>query len=553
MKHIGIILGTLGTTAILFGNIGCRNESVVYKQLITIDSLLYRDFVDSAKNISKSVEPQSQEEFAYYFLLNAEIDYRQHIKPNFKEINLCINYYENNKDYRKLSNAYYYKACALIIRDTLPNEVFTLLKKAEYNAEKTSDIILKSKICSALSYANFAKNQTQESLKYARKEYAYAKIQNNSRDIAYALIRLAMAHNDLGNIDSSQYYILKCKNFANKVNNKDKAYIYNILGVCIADTNPDLSLKYLQTSLKYNKLPETYKNISDIYYAKKDLLNWKKYCDSALADAWFDSKIAILSNISENYYDSKDFENYKLTIDELINTMNNYFKYEKENYTLELQNKFDFEKQQSEYEKNLWIILTILTSICAITIIIAKQKRQNIKQENAKLEKDNITLYTNNKKLQSQIENYNQQIENYNQQIEYLKKQKEELTSDNDNLSSVILSYEAMLLQLETKKNELNNQNTKNLEIGKQIYDIMVQNLSINDYKEKWATCVYYFETTIAINDIFELYFNLNISHKMFIIADDYLKKTDEQLSKIFSISKSTVRSRRTKLKEKLK
>lgn len=150
MKHIGVILGTI---AILLGNIGCRNESAIYKQLITIDSLLYRDFVDSAKSISTSIEPQSQEEFAYYFLLNAEIDYRQHINPNFKEINLCINYYENNKDYRKLSNAYYYKACALIIRDTLPNEVFTLLKKAEYNAENTSDIILKSKICSALSYA----------------------------------------------------------------------------------------------------------------------------------------------------------------------------------------------------------------------------------------------------------------------------------------------------------------------------------------------------------------------------------------------------------------
>ena len=137
--------------------------------------------------------------------------------------------------------------------------------------------------------------------------------------------------------------------------------------------------------------------------------------------------------------------------------------------------------------------------------------------------------------------------------LKYLKIQKEELTSDNDNLSAIIVSYEETLMQLETKKNDLNIQNAKYLEIGKKIYDRISQNLSINEYKENWANCVYYFETTIAVQDIFESYLNLNISNKIFIIADDYLHKTDTQLSNIFSISESTVRSKRTKLKQKLK
>lgn len=74
-----------------------------------------------------------------------------------------------------MANAYYYKACAFIITDTLPKEIFTFLKKAEQIAKNTSDNNLKGKICSALAYSNAVSGELETALHYAKTEYIYAK------------------------------------------------------------------------------------------------------------------------------------------------------------------------------------------------------------------------------------------------------------------------------------------------------------------------------------------------------------------------------------------
>ncbi|MBQ3657091.1 MAG: hypothetical protein II956_09675 [Bacteroidales bacterium] len=541
MKKTSIIL------LIVFLIIGCRENNGIYQQLVKVDSLLHKNLVDSANSILKEIEPKSKEDSAYFFVLRAQCDYRLHIVTNdFNKINYCIKYYEKHSDNIKLANAYYYKALIFAQKDSLPQEVFLLLKKSEQLAEKTSDNDLKNKICSALAYVNYIKNQPEETLKYAQKEYFYAKKLNCRRDIAYALIRLTIAHNALNQNDSAEYYIMQCKALAKDVDNNDKAFIYTLLGCCFKDENSEAALKYFYTSLKYKKLPKTYKNLSEIYYAKNDTQNWKKYCDSALIDAMYDEKIEILSNIAQKNYDNKNFAAYKQTNDEIIKTMQDLYNHEKENYTLEVQKKFDFEKQKSEFDKKILLLvgaISILIALCSVIYLLYRQKLHNIQ----KLENDNAELYAKQEEL-------NSLINNYNEQIAFLKKQKNELTSESDNWSSVVLEYENMIVQLENKINVLNKQNMQLLEIGEKIFKTMENNQSISGFKENWANCVFYFEFTYPDKTtIFTPYSNLNIGNKIFIIADENLKKNDNDLSKIFDISESTVRSRRTKMKEKLK
>ncbi len=544
MKKTSIIL------LIVFLITSCSKKSEIYQQLVNADSLLYKNLVDSANNVLKEIEPKTKEDSAYFFVLKAETTYRKQNTPDSNQINFSIKFYENHNDNRKLANAYYYKACTFIRINKISNGVFILLKKAEQLAEKISDDDLKDKIYSGLGYVNYAKNQTEEALKYAYKEYGCAKRLGCRRDIAYALLRLSTMYNDLKQKDSAEYYIMQCKALVKEVDSSDKAFIYNILGYCFMEDNSEAAQKYFQTSLKYKKNSETYKNLAEIYYAKKDTQNWKQYCDSALIDIWYEEKIDILSNIAEKNYNDKNFTAYKQTNDEIIKTMQELYNYEKANYSLEIQKKFDYEKQKAEFNRKTLIsffIFFMLIAVFAIVFLMYRHKLQNIRQINFQLEKDNARLYSEQEKL-------NVLINNLKVQIDLLKQQKDQLSNESNDWSTVILSYENMITKLESQLNILNNQNVKLLKIGEQIFELIRNNNPISDFKENWANCVFYFECTYPEKiKIFNTYANLNIANKIFIISDSYFKKTDADLSQILGISESTVRSRRTKLKEKLK
>ena len=544
MKKTSIIL------LIVFLITSCSKKSEIYQQLVNADSLLYKNLVDSANNVLKEIEPKTKEDSAYFFVLKAETTYRKQNTPDSNQINFSIKFYENHNDNRKLANAYYYKACTFIRINKISNGVFILLKKAEQLAEKISDDDLKDKIYSGLGYVNYAKNQTEEALKYAYKEYGCAKRLGCRRDIAYALLRLSTMYNDLKQKDSAEYYIMQCKALVKEVDSSDKAFIYNILGYCFMEDNSEAAQKYFQTSLKYKKNSETYKNLAEIYYAKKDTQNWKQYCDSALIDIWYEEKIDILSNIAEKNYNDKNFTAYKQTNDEIIKTTQELYNYEKANYSLEIQKKFDYEKQKAEFNRKTLIsffIFFMLIAVFAIVFLMYRHKLQNIRQINFQLEKDNARLYSEQEKL-------NVLINNLKVQIDLLKQQKDQLSNESNDWSTVILSYENMITKLESQLNILNNQNVKLLKIGEQIFELIRNNNPISDFKENWANCVFYFECTYPEKiKIFNTYANLNIANKIFIISDSYFKKTDADLSQILGISESTVRSRRTKLKEKLK
>ncbi|MBR4677437.1 MAG: hypothetical protein IKO99_05495 [Bacteroidales bacterium] len=481
MKKISIIL------LIILFILGCRETSEVRQELVKADSLLYKNLVDSANNVLKEIEPKTQGDSAYFFVLKAETAYREGEKPNFNEINFSIKYYEKHSNDRNLANAYYYKVCAFIIRDTMPQEIFTLLKKAEQAAENTSDNSLKGKICSALSYTNAISGELETALCYAKKEYLNAKKLNCRRDIAYALTRLSSIYNELGHKDSSEYYILQCKTLINEVDNKDKAFIYNLLGECFVYENTEAAKNYFITALEYAKIPMAYRNLSKIYYANNDIQNWKVYCDSALINTGYKDKIYILSDIAQTYYADENLIAYKQTNDEILKTMQDLYNSEKENYSLEIQRKFDYERQKSKYEKKILLLIIILIllsfGIVSAIYVYKRTKRKNL-----------------------------------------------------------------------DKMAELSNIKLDFLERGRDVYEKIKKSQSISDNKRDWINCLYYFSVKNAGKDkIFNQYNDLNISDQLFIIADDFFQKTDDEIANVFDIEPVTVRTRRSKLKKKLK
>ena len=174
--------------------------------------------------------------------------------------------------------------------------------------------------------------------------------------------------------------------------------------------------------------------------------------------------------------------------------------------------------------------------------MIHRRNTRKIKQ----LEKDNAELYKTQKTF---IEN----LDEYKAQLVYLQKQNENLSNKSKDLASIVDANNQMIATLQRKVDEMDIQNNEYLAVGKIIIDRMSQDLPISDYKERFANCLYYFETIHPDKtNIFDSYSNLTIENKIFLICDDFLEKNDEQISKIFKISQTTVRTKRTKLKTKL-
>ncbi|MBQ3619833.1 MAG: hypothetical protein II939_16935, partial [Bacteroidales bacterium] len=129
----------------LFILVACTHKSDVCKQLEKVDSLLCCNMVDSAVCIFNSIEPLTESDSAYYFVLKGEVDYRLRIVTDSLALNYSIRYYTKHTNNRELALAYYYKAMISVIAHSWTNKDFLFLKQAENYAEPTTDNKLKNK------------------------------------------------------------------------------------------------------------------------------------------------------------------------------------------------------------------------------------------------------------------------------------------------------------------------------------------------------------------------------------------------------------------------
>ncbi len=544
MRYVNIALAPI----VIFLIFACTPKSITYNKLVAVDSLLLgHNNVDSAIRMLENIEPESEEETSYYNILKVAASYRnENSIKSFDGINASIKYYTDNYDARKLAYAYYYKSTIYVNKDSVSVKMLPLFKNAERHAQKTTDCRLLNRVYSGLTFINGTFAEADEALKCAHKEYYYAKKLNDNYCKVYALMNLSITHYLLHNIDSTAYYIKQSETLAGKAESEDKYFIYNYIGQTIMQNNPSAAKQYFISALKYKRQTEVYLNLARIYAIENQNKEVLKYCDSALINPTLLSKKETYALLADYYYKNDNIEQYKNATDKIIENQV-LLSQEKENRRLlELQKKFDYEKQQAEYNKQKMLFVTIISLLMAlITVIILfhKVRLQKIREHDLKLENQNAQLCSDLMTMTANEENYKKQI------IE-LEAENQALSSQKNDLSQTIAINKTRITTLKNKVDELNIQKYEYIEMGKTIYQRIEQNQTITMYDDKWANCVYYF--ALNRNDsIFEDYYKLTISDKIFIIADVFLKKNDEELANIFAISPVTVRTRRSKLKRK--
>lgn len=540
MKKINISLLIIA----VFIATACNNKSQTHKHLEQIDSLLLgNNLVDTAVVMLRNVELKTQEDTAYYNILMSAAEYGQEWKiKNLDAINYSIDFYSKKADKLKLANAYYYKALYFIGLQKYDENAAVLLKKAEQLAENTGNVRLLNRIYSALTIVNGTKGEYSEALKYSDKECATAKRLRDNYCLAYAFMARSTTYKAIHYNDSSEYYIMQCKSLADNIEGEDKAFFYNYLGECFMQDNPAAAKKYFNDALKYLKLSDTYANLAKIYYAENQYETAEGYCDSALIDARIAVRNETLALMAEKSYEYNNISKYKQATDELVKNLKLEIQSNEQNRILELQRKYDFEKQRAEYKRKQWLLYSaigLLVGLCALVLILYKLRLQKIRNRELELENANSLLYSEITDLSNKIATCKSHIENL------------QLLTNSDNTTGTYSSNNEKINQLNTRLNILNNKQLGYYEKGAKIFQLIELNLPITKYNNDWADCVYYFNTKYPEQTIFEEYNGLTISDKIFIIIAIFLKKTDEDIERILAISPVTVRSRRSKIRKK--
>jgi hypothetical protein len=359
-------------------------------------------------------------------------------------------------------------------------------------------------------------------------------------------LNLATVYTDLSKYDSAHYYILQSLSFIESVEDERKSDFYTYLGEAFLNSNPLAAEKYFLDALKYDWRSSAYFNLSKLYYAQNKPNKADAYRDSALMRAWPELKCEIFSYMAERSYENQDIEKYKEAADSIFNTQKKIADMREKNKVLELQRKFDYEKQKGMYERKtliLWLIISGFVALYILIFFLYRQHAHKIRERELEMENRNTQLY-------SEITLKSLNVEVYKAQIAELQAENQKLKSLKSKRSQTIADNDSKIVELQGKMDLLDKQKFEYLETGKQVYQQIVQNQTITMADDKWADCVYYF-TIQEDETIFDGYSKLTINDKMFIIADEFLKKNDDEIASIFAISPVTVRSRRSKIRKK--
>lgn len=358
-------------------------------------------------------------------------------------------------------------------------------------------------------------------IQYSYKNLYMSLRQKNLNWIVYAMGNLAVEYYGKGKKDSCTFYLTSCLPYLNKIKKRDRAYFLANIGYIYANYDPKLAEWYLRRSIQIMPLPETYNTLANIEYQSGNRNTAIKLLHKALAIG--NSKTKLLTNnlLVSNYVKEGNYKkayNVDQKIIELTNNINRANSQEK----IELiQKKFDYSVNDLKYKesiKQLWTIVIIccFIIICLILLLYyyySKNRVENIKSVIfMKYSKDQICLLKKTNKLN--------------------------------------------LTEMQELKNEVAMTDTRRDRIiyeGKQLYENILNGGNVLQWKRtNFIHFIDYYrlENLPFVQHLENDYDNLSTRYMFFLVLEN-LGMEDKDIQNVMCISQSSIRSIRTRIKQK--
>ncbi len=520
MKHLGYLL--FFYVIVLAG---CDRQSAYERQLVEADSLM-EQHTDSALRLLEGIpdvmDKGDESCRAYYTLLLTQARYKCYQPvPADSLMRSAVRYYEQSDNPSLLCRAYYYLAMPLYEQGK-HEEALLLLKKGEELAVRNHDLLYMSKYHESLCMVNDRAKCYDLMLKYAE----LALKDNRQRGDTSALIRnlsqISTALYRQRKLKESEDSILQVLPQLHQLDSVSKSYILTNIG-CLMHIERDMesAKKYLEKSLRINPMPHTYAELGDIYAEERNKSEAEKCWQKALKTSDGKTVLNVLASIQESYEQQNDYKS-ALDISNRIYFLKDSLTQASEQAIIaEIQHKYDHQVVENKYYKTLtWLFGSVLLLII-VSVGYYSYHRRTVRR------------------FTSQLTVKEEAIRNAQQKIALL-----------ENMDG---EHHEEIMALNAQIKILRQQTNEQLGRGKEVYDAVaagnkLQSLNKEHYLIEYYSILRYEQYSLWMNG----YKDLTARLLTFLILQD-MGKSDTEIQDILSITNSSLRSIKTRLKAHLR
>lgn len=511
--------------------------------LVHIDSLLERKEVEKAYaqllKCKSSIDTLKEADAAYYYLLRTKCqDKLQTDYDTQQGILRSIAFYKEVNDKDKLLQAYYY-AGIVQYDDNNKQEAVKNIKKAETLAIENRNARMQIETDLYLSYINVMEGNLQESLAYARKALQQAERTDNKRRMGFCYNQMAVIYNDMQMKDSSHYYSELADKYISYQEPSVQARTYNNKAVDEIDQNNLHKAKaLLHKSLAIEDIPHTHYLMARIHHMQGDEENAEKEWQKAIKVKDLRVTIPILQHYA-NWLLETNRKEEAAEVYKNIKLLEDSVKRVKQGENV-LATLHHHEQSIIKHNMNIrtYALISVVILLLALFPLFYKYMDRRRKRQQKRLFdlENKLLIFQQQEKLwkHSQLKS-SQKMEKLQEKITLLQEQKErEWKQLNTTHSKTIRDIK---LKMEKLKTELPHKLAK----GKDIYERVMQNHNISQYKTEDNECFFLYCTLIHPEVIESMPANIKGNIKVYHILLG-LNKNEDEIRQIMQLSPSAFR-----------
>ena len=487
---------------------------------------------NEARSILAKVNTSSLTESrkAEYGLLKTIVAYKTNRKlENDSLISASIAYYDLHGGDWLRSRAYLYRGVIRMYRFGNIIDAVRDFKVAEAISERNDDEELKSQVYQYLVHANYYFRNYPSILKYSHKLMDSSIELKDNTMMLRSLLLCATAHADMDQLDSAYIYIKRGVELEKIADMTMLSDIYSMMSEIYAEKGETIkAVEYLN---KWNQIDSThttgYLVPAYIRKAQGEYEKAIKLAKLGSEDGDQRTRRKCLKLLSELYELTGDRERASEARMMLL-------EYDKLNYTnqamlmVDCQQKFDEVQQTKEFHRQtMWMLWLIIALIVVVTIAIVFGiwwHRRKVRRLNFRLDEDAGHI----SELRTMIEQLEKGGEDSGQEMARLK---EELENRMERISGTLL-------------------------IGTQMYSQLQQRQCIAQATAKELQCLVDYFAQLRPKRWQEWernYKNLSTAQYVFLIMQDDLHYDDEAVVAALNVKRTSVRSMRSRIKEREK
>lgn len=465
----------------------------------------------------------TEEERVEYGLLMTMVDIKtrhEQIK-NDSMIAASVRYYDQHGDKWHQAMAYHYRGMVNYALNKIP-EAIQDLKRAETLAETLDDELLRNKIYNQLAYCNYRSSNTPQLLKYSQKLLESSKSMNDSVMVARSYMMVASGFANMEEMDSARVYMLQSLDWIDALDSLTQSELMDgVAEMYQAAGDVEKAEQYLKESvLKHSYRGRAYVTLACIRQKQgryEEAVSCAKKALGAADPFVHKQSLNLLAELYSQMGDSSQAYAMQRRSKEFADSLASA---NKASQMADWQMKFD-EQQMKEASdrKSRWLLWSLVLAV-AVVVVGWWWHRRKMRTFGSIIDA-NVRQIAAQKQEIARIEAAGTQN---SRQIEELKRQ---VAERQEQLSA-------------------------RLHVGTKLYDRLRQGEGISQASGKDLQCLVEFYALLRPMQWYQWeqrYHALTPKQVAFLILQDELHSTDDQIARALGISESTVRVVRSRIK----